>query len=64
MVRDGIADDGVVQVLGRVLIPPHEHHGVQGEEAAEVSVDELVRRLGPYVGEEETSDERGGMGDL
>ncbi|KAI1203486.1 FAS1 domain-containing protein [Nemania serpens] len=57
-VEDGIARDGVVQVLGSVLLPPR---GPKGEGAAvvdgEISVEELVERLGPYV--EKGADEAG-----
>lgn len=65
VVRDGVADDGVIQVVGRVLIPPHRHHddehrsGVDGE--AEISVEELKARLEPYL---EMPSGRDGMGDL
>ncbi|KAL2122226.1 hypothetical protein VTJ04DRAFT_2681 [Mycothermus thermophilus] len=53
LVRDGPADDGVIQVVDRVLIPPCEHHhGEHGKEDdgdGEMSVEELKRRLAPYV---------------
>ncbi|KAK4041753.1 fasciclin domain protein [Parachaetomium inaequale] len=74
VVRDGVADDGVVQVVGRVLIPPCGHRG--GEEAEDMSVEEFKSRLEPYMeGSEEskesegpeeleTSGEQKNMGDL
>jgi len=67
VVRDGVADDGVVQVVGRVLIPPHKHHGghgVSGAEEGEMSLEELKARLEPYLEESEPSVGREFMGDL
>ncbi|KAK3898521.1 Fasciclin domain-containing protein, partial [Staphylotrichum tortipilum] len=55
VVRDGVARDGVVQVVGRVLIPPREDGE---EEEEEISVEELTMRLEPYV-EEPKKDEEG-----
>ncbi|KAI1163526.1 FAS1 domain-containing protein [Nemania serpens] len=55
-VEDAVAADGVVHVLGSVLLPPR---GPKGEGVAvangEISVEELVERLQPYVedGEDE-----------
>lgn len=46
-VQDGIAKDGVVQVLENVLIPPHEHKGFFG--AGEIKVHDLIERLEPFV---------------
>ncbi|KAI1764397.1 FAS1 domain-containing protein [Hypoxylon sp. FL1150] len=50
-IQDGIAKDGVVQVINSVLIPPHPHHkGLWNEEVdGEISVEELVARLEPFV---------------
>ena len=70
VVRDGVADDGSVQVVNKVLIPPHKHHGGGGhsmevvEEDGDVSLEELKSRLEPYLGDEEVSGGRGSMGDL
>ncbi|KAH6855012.1 fasciclin domain protein [Chaetomium sp. MPI-CAGE-AT-0009] len=64
VVRDGVADDGVLQVVGRVLIPPHKHHGGYGEEMENMSVEELKDRLEPYLEQSEESDGRKNMGDL
>lgn len=65
VVRDGVADDGVVQVVGRVLIPPHKHHdGHAGEEKEDMSVEELKERLEPYLEESESSRGQENMGDL
>lgn len=53
-IRDGVAKDGVVHVVDQVLIPPHKH-GKEGMEAerqgGEMSVEELMERVGPYVEE-------------
>jgi uncharacterized surface protein with fasciclin (FAS1) repeats len=50
VVQDGIAKNGVIQVVGRVLIPPHKHHkdGSQDEEG-EIEVDDLKQRLAEFV---------------
>ncbi|KAI9804939.1 MAG: hypothetical protein M1833_006242 [Piccolia ochrophora] len=47
-VQDGIAKDGVIQVVGNVLIPPKKL-GEQASIGEELTVDELKERLGPYV---------------
>jgi uncharacterized surface protein with fasciclin (FAS1) repeats len=64
VVRDGVADDGVVQVVGQVLIPPHKHHDGHGGEEEDMNVEELKERLEPYLEESEESRERENMGDL
>ncbi|KAH6628441.1 fasciclin domain protein [Chaetomium tenue] len=65
VVRDGVADDGVIQVIGRVLIPPHKHHdGHGGVEKEDMSVEELKERLEPYLEESEQSREQEDMEDL
>ena len=52
-IHDGVASDGVIQVVSDVLIPPK--NGAKGEEAfwhgEEMSVDELKERLQPFVKE-------------
>ncbi|KAK0628585.1 Fasciclin domain-containing protein, partial [Bombardia bombarda] len=62
-VQDGVARDGVIQVVDSVLIPPHKHHdhdhdghdGGDDDDDSDkdsnggISVDELRARLGPYV---------------
>ncbi|KAK0718818.1 FAS1 domain-containing protein [Apiosordaria backusii] len=52
--QDGVAGDGVVQVVGKVLIPPHEHHGKpHGEdEDRDIEVEELKARLERFVEKE------------
>ncbi|KAL2132029.1 hypothetical protein VTI74DRAFT_4288 [Chaetomium olivicolor] len=64
VVRDGVADDGVLQVVDRVLIPPHKHHGGgrRKEDDEGIGEEELKRRLEPYM--EEGAGERKDMGDL
>ncbi|KAK3310835.1 Fasciclin domain-containing protein [Chaetomium strumarium] len=51
VVRDGIANDGVIQVVDKVLIPPCKHRQGGDEETAEaeMSVEDLKRRLEPYL---------------
>jgi uncharacterized surface protein with fasciclin (FAS1) repeats len=51
-VQDGLAADGVIQVVPRVLIPPRKPGGKaesvkEGEE--EISLEEFVERLEPFV---------------
>ncbi|CAP68019.1 uncharacterized protein PODANS_1_18870 [Podospora anserina S mat+] len=55
--QDGIASDGVVQVVGKVLIPPHGHHGHAGEDDdKDIEVEELKARLERYVDRDEAGD--------
>nr|OQO17693.1 hypothetical protein B0A51_15230 [Rachicladosporium sp. CCFEE 5018] len=50
-VQDGIAEDGVIHVVGDVLVPPKKIGGVmQVWEGGEMEVEELVERLEPFVG--------------
>jgi len=74
-VKDGIARDGVIQVVPRVLIPPHKHKKhhpkelEQGEwnweETEEefgpegISLEEFKERLEPYIAEEEGNSNHG-----
>ncbi|KAI2467847.1 FAS1 domain-containing protein [Annulohypoxylon bovei var. microspora] len=54
-VQDGLARNGVVQVVDSVLVPPHprKHRGEEREdEDGEISVEDLVERLRPYVEED------------
>ncbi|KAI0837950.1 FAS1 domain-containing protein [Hypoxylon sp. FL0890] len=57
-IQDGLAKDGVVQVVDSILIPPHPHHrGFWDEEVdGEIPVEELVERLKPFVKEEEETE--------
>ncbi|KAI1631277.1 Fasciclin domain-containing protein [Biscogniauxia mediterranea] len=50
--RDGVAADGVVHVVNSVLVPPRKPgrgYDEEEEEQGEISVEELVERLAPYV---------------
>jgi uncharacterized surface protein with fasciclin (FAS1) repeats len=57
VIRDVPARNGVIQVVGRVPIPPHkdcDRDGSCGDESdGEISVEELVERLWEYVEKEE-----------
>ena len=67
MVRDGVADDGVIHAVNRVLIPPCRRHGPHrpggrvDDEDRDIDVEELKGRLEPYM---EGSSEREDVGDL
>ena len=53
-IEDGIAADGVIQVVSDVLIPPKAiDRGIQQWEGEELSVEDLKERLDPYTGNEE-----------
>jgi uncharacterized surface protein with fasciclin (FAS1) repeats len=56
-VQDGLAKNGVIHVVDKVLIPPHKHHDGKESESDEndnedISVDELKARLADWVDEE------------
>jgi uncharacterized surface protein with fasciclin (FAS1) repeats len=59
VVQDGLAKDGVIQVVSDVLIPPKSPRGAVSAadywNGEEMSIEELVERLGPLV--KEGSDE-------
>ncbi len=49
-IEDGIASDGVIHVVSNVLIPPKSVGGLKQEwQGEEMSVEELIERLNPYV---------------
>ena len=50
-VQDGIAQDGVIQVVSDVLIPPKQVPGGPGSLWAgeELEVEDLMERLEPFV---------------
>ncbi|KAI1806938.1 FAS1 domain-containing protein [Daldinia bambusicola] len=52
-IQDGLARNGVLQIVDHILIPPHNHHheseGAWEEGDGEISVEELVQRLEPFV---------------
>ncbi|KAF1851779.1 FAS1 domain-containing protein [Cucurbitaria berberidis CBS 394.84] len=50
--NDGVASDGVIQVVSDVLIPPRNTNGEQAFwQGEELSVDEIKERLQPFVDE-------------
>jgi uncharacterized surface protein with fasciclin (FAS1) repeats len=52
VVRDGIAKNGVVQVVGRIPIPPHKHHEDMEQQDSShegIEVEDLILRLEDYV---------------
>ena len=51
VVQDGLAKDGVIQVVSNVLIPPKQASGAEAQywNGEEMSVEELTERLDPYV---------------
>lgn len=51
-VQDGIAKDGVVQVVSSVLIPPKTPGGEHDEVVGEMNLEEFKERLIPFVGDE------------
>jgi len=57
VIQDGIAKDGVIQIVSDVLIPPKAPGGpgaaVQHWGGEEMSVEEFMERLGPFVQENE-----------
>jgi uncharacterized surface protein with fasciclin (FAS1) repeats len=57
-VQDGIAEDGVIHVVSNVIIPPKKVGGFDSEElqyweGEEMSVEELMERLEPYVAKQD-----------
>lgn len=53
VVRDLVAKNGVIQVVGKIPIPPHKHRDHDHDESEEVSVESLVERLWDYVDDED-----------
>lgn len=50
IIEDGIAADGVIQVVNNVLIPPKKIEGAQQEwHGEELSEEDLKERLEPFV---------------
>jgi uncharacterized surface protein with fasciclin (FAS1) repeats len=63
-VQDGLAKNGVIHVVDKVLIPPHKHHGGEGSQSdqndnEDISVDELKARLADWVDEDEGHEAEG-----
>ncbi|KAI1141132.1 FAS1 domain-containing protein [Hypoxylon sp. FL0543] len=66
-IQDGLAKDGVVQVVNSVIIPPHphRHRGFWDEEVdGEIPVEELIERLKPFVEEEQEAEAEAEIGEL
>ncbi|KAK3079147.1 hypothetical protein LTS18_005614 [Coniosporium uncinatum] len=59
VVQDGVAKDGVIQVVGDVLIPPKKVGGAEVQQwmGEELSVEELKERLAPLVEDDEDVEE-------
>lgn len=51
-VQDGIAKDGVIHVVDKVLLPPYKHKEAGTRDDDEISVDELKQRLESFMKEE------------
>lgn len=50
IIEDGIAADGVIQVVNNVLIPPKKVEGAQQQwQGEELSEEDLKERLEPFV---------------
>ena len=53
-IEDGIAKDGVIQVVSNVLIPPKQVGGMTVEwQGEDLSEEDLMERLEPFVGKVE-----------
>lgn len=53
-IENGIAKDGVIQVVDSVFIPPKKIAGVEQQwQGEELSVEDFVERLEPFVEREE-----------
>ena len=57
-VTDGIAKDGVIQVVSEVIIPPKTPGGHSEFASGEIDVHELVSRLEPYVKESDEEEQK------
>jgi hypothetical protein len=53
---DVIAKDGTIHILHDVLIPPKRPASTDFEEPQELTVDELVGRLDPYIDSQESTE--------
>lgn len=54
VIEDGIAKDGVIQVVGTVLIPPKQINGVEQQwQGEELSVEDFMERFDLFVEREE-----------
>jgi uncharacterized surface protein with fasciclin (FAS1) repeats len=48
-IQDGVAKNGVIHVVGRVLFPPRKPGHGAGEDVGEIEVPDLMERLADYV---------------
>jgi uncharacterized surface protein with fasciclin (FAS1) repeats len=53
VVTDGLASDGVIHVVPRVLIPPRKPGSKTVEGEDQLSLEEFIERLTPFVGKSE-----------
>jgi uncharacterized surface protein with fasciclin (FAS1) repeats len=56
-VQDVVAYDGVIQVIDSVLLPAHKHHGQTEAVEEDISVEDLVERLDPFMGRTKESEQ-------
>jgi len=66
VVQDGVAKNGVIHVVGRVLLPPHKKNNqIDGWDMdEEITVPHLIERLADYVEEDKDDEDESEMGDL
>jgi len=58
VIQDGIAKDGVIQVVGNVLIPPKKPGSLEDAyNGEELTVEDLIERLEPHVEKEDWAGE-------
>lgn len=55
-ISDVVAKNGVVHILHHVLIPRHHHFHDHETETEEMTVEDLIEALSPYIGEEALND--------
>lgn len=54
VIQNGIAKDGVIQVVGSVLIPPKQIDGVEQQwQGEELSVEDFKERFDPFIARED-----------
>lgn len=54
VIQNGIAKDGVIQVVGSVLIPPKQIDGVEQQwQGEELSVEDFKERFDPFIERED-----------
>lgn len=50
-ITDGVAKNGVIHVVDKVLIPPCKHEDGEDYDTVDIDVDDLKSRLGKYLGQ-------------